>query len=355
MPDEKEAESQPPSSEHAARLLSYLQTNKATLSPLLILPHDFPDPDALAAAYALQYLAKQKFDIESRIAYRGIIGRTENKAMVKLLRIPLRRLHKTDLRRFQNVAMVDTQPDFRNNPFPRKRRATLVIDQHESSVAPTADLSIIDTGCGATCVILAEALIMANVDMPMRLATALAYGILSDTQNLYRAGRADVVKTYLKVLHESDMKLLHRIQNPPRTKSFFVTLGRCIREAEKYRRLVVSHLGDVKNPDLISQMADFLLTYDHVNWSFCTGRYKGRLHLSLRTTRTDVQAGEILRDVVENRSLAGGHRSIAGGSMRIGESEPSEVWEAREEALQLRLVKRLRMSAKGEFWKPFKR
>lgn len=364
MADDKDSDSQPPSSsgngatpsnETAARLLEFLQANKNRLSPLLILPHDFPDPDALAAAYALYYLAKVKFDIESRIAYRGIIGRTENRAMVKLLRIPLHRMQKLDLKRHPHVAMVDTQPDFRNNPFPRNRRATLVIDQHEPTKPVAADLALIDTGCGATCVILAEALLMAGVDMPIRLATALAYGILSDTQNLYRAARADVIQTYLKVLHQSDMKLLHRIQNPPRSKSFFVTLGRCIQEAEKYRHLVVSHLGEVKTPDLVAQMADFLLTYDNVRWSFCTGRYKGRLHLSLRTARNDVQAGEILRDVVEDRSLAGGHRSIAGGSVRVGENEPEPVWEAREEELQKRLVRRLRMSSKGEFWKPFKR
>jgi nanoRNase/pAp phosphatase (c-di-AMP/oligoRNAs hydrolase) len=352
---EEEKEAQPPSSEHAQRLLDFLRTHKDELSPLLILPHDFPDPDALATAYALHYLAKQKFDIESRIAYRGLIGRPENREMVKLLKIPARRLHKIDFKRYRKVALVDTQPCFRNNPFPGNRRATLVIDQHASHRPPLADLALIDTECGASCVIVAEALLRAGGDMPQRLATALAYGILSDTQDLYRAGRPDVVQTYLKVLHQSDMKLLARIQNPPRTKSFFVTLGRCICRAEKYRRLVVSHLGEVKNPDLVAQMADFLLTYDHANWAFCSGRYKGRLYVSLRTNRTDVQAGEILRDVFENRNLAGGHRTIAGGSMRVGLAQPEEVWESAEEGLQLKLVKRLRMPLKGEFWKPFKR
>lgn len=340
---------------HGARLLEYLQARKRELSPLLILPHDYPDPDALAAAYALYYLAKQKFDIESRIAYRGIIGRTENRAMVSLLKIPIHRLHKTDLKRYKQVALVDTQPNFRNNPWPGNRRATIVIDQHTPNNGPLADLTVVDTGCGATCVILAQALLQAGLDLPMKLATALAYGILSDTQDLYRAGRPDVVRTYLDVLHHSDMKLLARIQNPPRTKSFFVTLGRCIREAEKYRQLVVAHLGEVKNPDLVAQMADFLLTYDQVNWSFCTGRYKGRLHVSLRTNRQDVQAGEILRDIFEKRNQAGGHQTIAGGSLPIGPAEPEPVWEQWEHTLQLRLVKRLRMSAKAGFWKPFKR
>ena len=47
----------------ALALLTYLAKNGGTLSPLLILTHDYPDPDALASAWALQHLA-QSFDIE---------------------------------------------------------------------------------------------------------------------------------------------------------------------------------------------------------------------------------------------------------------------------------------------------
>ena len=57
MPEEKDCESQPPSSEHAARLLEYLQANRASLSPLLILPHDFPDPDATDVGFHVEATA----------------------------------------------------------------------------------------------------------------------------------------------------------------------------------------------------------------------------------------------------------------------------------------------------------
>jgi len=164
-----------------------------------------------------------------------------------------------------------------------------------------------------------------------------------------------VVDAYMNILRLSDVRALARIQNPPRSKSFFVTLARCIRSAARLRWLVVAHLGQVKNPELVAQMADFLLTYDNIKWTFCTGRYKGRLYASLRAAKQDMPAGEILRDVFEDRKLAGGHQSIAGGSAPVGLDAPEEVWRAKEAALQLRLVKRLRLPAKGEFWKPFKR
>jgi nanoRNase/pAp phosphatase (c-di-AMP/oligoRNAs hydrolase) len=59
---------------------------------LLILPHNDPDPDAIAAAVGLRYLLKEKFQVESRIAYQGYIGRAENKALVRYLEKPLHHL-----------------------------------------------------------------------------------------------------------------------------------------------------------------------------------------------------------------------------------------------------------------------
>jgi nanoRNase/pAp phosphatase (c-di-AMP/oligoRNAs hydrolase) len=346
-------EPQKNASDFAKELLSFLANSRQSLSPLLILPHDYPDPDALAAAFALQFLVRECYGIEARIAYEGVIGRTENRAMVSILGIPVHRLKPVDLKRYQQVALVDTQPAFENNPFPADRKAALVIDQHASSVPPAADLALVDTDCGATCVILAQALLLQNMEIPTRIATALAYGILSDTLNLYRAVRPDVTQTYLSILRRADMRALALIQNPVRSKSFFRTLGRCMQKATVYRRLIVAHLGVIENPDLVSQMAEFLLTYKEARWSLCTGRYRGKLRVSLRSTRQDGQAGEVLRDAFMNRREAGGHGAIAGGSCRVGTHAPEDVWYQKEQEIFERLKKRLRISITGKPGKPF--
>ncbi|MBI5365898.1 MAG: DHH family phosphoesterase [Planctomycetes bacterium] len=339
----------------AQELLNFLGARRESLSPLLILTHDHPDPDALAAAFALGHLAQSGFGIASTIAYGGEVGRTENRAMVRLLRIPAHKLTPGMLRRHANVALVDTQPEFENNPFPPHRRATLVIDQHPSPTVPDAELALVDPHCGASCAIVAAALLRSGAAIPPRVATALAYGILTDTQDLFRAERPDVVETYLHMLHHCDLRLLARIQNPARSRKFFTTLGKGIRDALMYRRVLISHLGPVETPDLVSQIADFLLAYRQTVWCFVTGRYKGRLHASLRTSQLDAQAGEVLRATFELRQQAGGHDTIAGGSCRIGAAEPDEVWQAKELALQARLLKRLRVPATAEPRRPFLR
>lgn len=334
------------------RLLRFLRRRRRTLSPLLILAHDYPDPDAISSALALKVLAEAE-GIQCRIAYGGVIGRTENKAMVSLLRIPIRRLAKGDLRRHANVALVDTQPAFRNNRFPAGRRATIVVDQHRSAVRPDADFSIVNVRCGATSVVLGAAL-LATVRRPSaQVATALAYGILTDTMNFFRSSHPAVIGTYLGLLPHADLTLLAKIQNPTRSRRFFQTLARGIRRAMTCGPLVATNLGDIETPDLVSQTADFFLSYERIRWAFCTGRYRGRLYMSLRTTRAGAEAGEILRDICEDRADAGGHGGVAGGSLEVGRDAPDRAWRAEETGLFVRLLERLKVPRRNAISFPF--
>ena len=338
---------------NARKLLKFLSRQKESLSPLLILTHNYPDPDALAAGFAFSHLLKQKYNIQSRIAYGGIIGRTENQEMVKALKMPVHKFKTSNLKKYPQVALLDTQPEFENNSFPVNRRAAIVIDQHPSLTKTPADLKIVDIDCGATSVILAQALLLSKMEIPIRIGTALAYGILTDTLNLYRAKRPDIIKTYLDILPFCDMRTLARIQNPSRSRRFFATLGKGIKGARVRRKLIISHLGWVENPDVVSQMADFLLTYKGMGHSFCTGRYKSRIYLSLRAANPNSLAANILRDIVNDPKEAGGHDTIAGGSFNVGQGASESTWEKVESSLTKNLTARLNITDKTKFYFPF--
>lgn len=311
------------------KLIRFLSDVKETLSPLLILTHDFPDPDALASAYALKHIGHRAFGIRSRIVYRGIIGRSENRNMVHILRLPVHRLKPGEMHKYEHVALVDTQPEFENNPFPEGRTATIVIDQHPSISTTSAECSVIDTDCGATSVVMAKTLLKLNVDIPERLATALSYGIITDTLNFSRAARSDTIRTYLAILPFADMRKLARIQTPEHDKLYFTTLKLAITKARACNGLIVCHLGNVVNPDVVSQIADFLLSYKRGKVTFTTGRYRDALHVSLRAKKSLFHAGRVLRQCLGNPEDAGGHGQIAGGSLKL--SNPNERTWRREE------------------------
>ncbi len=353
-PQLKKKKQAPLAVHYGRKLLRFLEKEKESLSPLLIVTHDYPDPDAIATALALQYLAERRYGIRSRIVYAGIIGRVENRAMVNLLKISIHKFRPSDISNFPHTALIDTQPEFENNPYPRNKKVTLVIDQHPYVKRPLAELALIDTDCGATSVILAQALLLSGLEIPKRVATALSYGILSDTLGLYRAHRADIIQTYLDILPLCDMRALIRIQNPPKSKKFFSTLNRGLQGAQVFRGVIVSHLGEVEHPDLVSEIADFLLTYKGMERSLCTGRYKGKLHVSLRSNRLTDETPEILRDIFDNRKEAGGHDRVAGGSFYVrGKGKEEGSWREVEAMLVSRLLKRLRLPSKADFYKPF--
>lgn len=340
--------------ESASQLLSFLAKRGKRISPLLITTHDYPDPDALASAYGLKYLAEQVFGIRSRIVYQGVIGRMENRTMAKILRLPVYKVKTDDLTKYKYTALVDTQPAFENNWFPKNLKATIIVDQHVSEVKPVGDCVIIDPDCGATAIIIAKALLLKEIEIPSRVATALAYGIISDTMNLYRANKPEIIDVYLKVLPFCDLKALAQIQNPVRSRRFFATLGKGIENAIARSGLITAHLGNVENPDLVSLVADFLLTYRSMKKSFCTGRYHGRLYVSLRMEKSSVHAGKALRDIFENRGEAGGHDEIAGGSFEVGETATADEWLAAEEMMVKRLMKRFRIRTSKEAYYPFR-
>lgn len=338
---------------NARKILRFFARLKSD-QPFLIITHDYPDPDTIASAYALGCLCEH-FKISFRIVYGGIIGRMENRAMVQLLKIPVHKVKAADFRKYSRYALLDTQPSFENNSFPASRRATLVIDQHPYVKKPEADLAIVDPECGATSVILAHCLFQAKIKIPQRTATALAYGILADTLNLYRDGKPEIVRTYQALLPFCDIRALAKIQNPSRSRKFFTTLGKGIQNAMVRRGLIVGHLGIVESPDLVAQTADFLLTYRGMQRSFCTGRFKNKLHVSLRMASTNCEAGQILRDIFENHGEAGGHGSIGGGSFYVTTFADEQKWKEAETELTEKLLKRLRIPAKGEFYFPFRK
>jgi nanoRNase/pAp phosphatase (c-di-AMP/oligoRNAs hydrolase) len=319
----------------ARRLVAFLRQYGKTLRGLLIFTHDHPDPDAIASAFALGYLAKTIAGLPSRIVYRGAMGRTENRVMVHLLKIPMHLFkNPKDLKRFPTWAMVDTQPGFGNNPLSGSQSVSLVVDHHPPSAgSKQARCAVIVPKVGATSVILAQALLAVRCPIPRPLATALVYGILSETQNFARQTQDLEIRTYHKILPLCDLRLLALIQNPQKPKAFFLTIRRCLENAFSVGPFIGAHLGWVKTPELVAQTADFLLTLEGMKWSVCTGRYRNRLHISLRAIRPGLHAGHLLQRVLKESHRAGGHWTMAGGSIPVPAHGGPDGWKALEERL----------------------
>ena len=318
---------------HARKLLRELARLGRRISPLLILTHDYPDPDSLASAWALAFLAHGVAKVRCRIAYGGVIGRRENRLMAERLNIPARPLRRGEIAAAEHVALVDTQPPFRNNRFPPRRQPLLIIDHHARHADTAAEVMLIDPDAGATTTILAEALLLSGLKVPRRLATAIVCAIGSETQNLGRDSSLRDLTVYQSFWPRANMKTLWSISYPRRPASYFADLSRAIRRAFACHGVVGTHLGPLEAPERVAQIADILLTYERAHWALVTGRYQGRLHISLRADDAGAEAGKVLKRILWGGNRGGGHAMIAGGTVAVGADEPEVKWQEAEDRL----------------------
>ena len=80
-----------------------------------------------------------------------------------------------------------------------------------------------------------------------------------------------------------------------------------------YDHAVVCNVGAVYAPDMVAEVAERFMFLEDVKWSIAYGEYHGQLFFSLRTSDKRMNAGRLIRDVIESRGgSAGGHGSMAG-------------------------------------------
>ncbi|MCB1036668.1 MAG: DHH family phosphoesterase, partial [Acidobacteria bacterium] len=251
----------------------------------LILTHDNPDPDSLASAFLLSRVLHQGLKQKVTLAYSGIIGRAENREMVRTLGFRFSHLRHLNLKQYKHFALVDTQPRTGNNSLPEDIVPTLVIDHHPMRRATAqVPLSDIRTEYGATATILAEYLLASGLTPSKPGATATVYAIRSETQDFARESPGPDKAIHDLMLARANKRLLGKIQSAPLPATYFRNLHEALENLQSVDTLVLSHLGVVEQPDIVPEIADLLLRLEGKTWALCTGLYGQRIYLSIRTT-----------------------------------------------------------------------
>jgi nanoRNase/pAp phosphatase (c-di-AMP/oligoRNAs hydrolase) len=280
-----------------------------------IIVHNNPDPDSMASAFGLSVLMKRKFKAEAKIFYGGIIGRAENRAMARELSIPMLSYDRLDLRVFRTIAMVDTQPSAGNNQLPPKIIPDIVIDHHlpvRKKTHKAAFKDVRDT-TGATSTIILGYLRAADIRIDKNLATALFYGIKTDTYDLGRDFIKDDTEAYKFLLDKISRAKLGRIERPLHERAYFARLHEALENAVVADEVVTTVIRNLESPDIAAEVADWLYTLQPVEWAVALGAMRDRVHISIRTRDMKRNAAAVIRRVVGSRGVAGGHGQIAGG------------------------------------------
>lgn len=316
-----EAVTRPETVEKLARLQEILRGNQR----MLIVLQDFPDPDAMGSAAALRELANVN-GVACTVACGGVVGRAENRVLMRYLDINLQTMATLDVDQFDLIGMVDTQPATGNNSLDREVVPDIVIDHHpvrrETRRSPFLDIR---KRYGATSTMLYEYLVAAGMTIGVPLATGLLYGIRSDTNDLGREATQADIDAFISLYPIANKRMLGRIVMERLPPVYFQIMSVGLLNARVQGSCVFSDLGEIENPDMLGEVADLLLRNEQSTWAMCYGRYGDRVLISLRTSQLDADAGKFMHRIVGRRGTGGGHNAMAGGQIPLHTGSATEV------------------------------
>jgi nanoRNase/pAp phosphatase (c-di-AMP/oligoRNAs hydrolase) len=295
--------------------------------PHVIVIRGYPDPDALASAWAHARLAAS-IGVECDIAHLPIMSRAENRAMVNLLEVPLVRIRGAeDLDRYVAMSLVDA------NAVELTIKSGLpcvsIVDHHAVSGKLTADFIDIRPGVGATSTIYTEYLrdaptrALESGGLASRLATALAYGIRSDTDDLLRASPADLYAMGDLAEH-FDRDVLASLSRYAVPEASMQILRRALEAMKVEGTWAFAGVGEVRaqDRDAIGQAADFLVRRDGLKTAVTFALIEGNIDGSLRTVDPAVDPALWIKEAFGvgplGRPYGGGRRGKGGFQIPLG-------------------------------------
>ncbi len=285
----------------------------------VILTHDNPDPDAMASAAGLAFLLRERTGLEATLAYGGIIGRAENRAFVRLLKLPMTPIARISPKEGTLWALVDTQPPTGNHSLPERAEVSVVIDHHPPRPGTeTVPATLVGQGFGATSTIVSLLVRAAGLELPSNLATALFYGVKSDTRSLGREAGAADLEIYRWLFEHADATLVAEIEHPQVPISYFRAYHNAYEKARIRGNVITVDMGEVYMPDIVPEIAERLLSLDGVKWSVAAGIHDDEIYVSVRTNDRRMNAGKLVRTILEALGgSAGGHGQMAGARVDV--------------------------------------
>ncbi len=316
--------------------------------PVLVLTHDNPDPDALSSGKGLAFLFREAWGISSRLVYSGLIARAENKAMLRLLTPEWEHIDGLeDYSQYSAIILIDTQPGAGNNRFPDDQALSVVIDHHHPVRQGLDRVPFVDIRpeIGATVSIVFQYLEAMNLKPNSDLATAIFYGVRTDTRALSRDSSPADQYTYFKLLSRLDHNKLAQVEQAGLPREYFQAFSKGLLSTKVFEKVIVTYQGEMHRPDFSAEMADLLIRHENMVAVLCMGYHERVLYLSMRTASDELDAGTIIQKLVSAPGKAGGHGKSAGGQVPLGDHAPDFLAVEVEE-------KFLKVMGENQTWTP---
>lgn len=275
-----------------------------------------PDPDAIAASLALRS-ALGFSPGDSPIVSCGRVTRPENRRLLDALGIRVRHVSADSLDSRRPLVLVDVQPPYFSDEL---GEVAAVIDHHPPTGRYRARHRDIRTNYGACATMAAEYFFAARDEEPgAPLATALLYGIVTDTRSLSRHTSEEDLQMFARLFTVADHASLRRIHHPSYGELPLRRLGQALETVKADRGVAYLHLGPLPRSEehVVAQFAEFCLGIEGAEVSAVSGVFGSKLVMSTRALSPEAQLGVRLREMFCRYGSAGGHPIMAKAVVRL--------------------------------------
>ena len=299
--------------EKASRKIERLRDICDGAKDVCVIIYSNPDPDALASALALKKILETKKRAVN-IGYTGAIGRPENASMIRQLKIPASPVSELEAAQSDIIALVDSQPRFFTD-F-RLPRCDIVIDHHPITGRIPAGFADIRPDYQSTSSIMTEYLRAAGLRLTKNLASALFYGIKTDTRHFIDdLGQGDL-EAVRWLRGKADRDIVQQIEFSQFSWEGLDYFTIALARKRFVKGVMFSHLGPVPFFDVCVQVADFFIRVENVSWAMVTGVVGDTLVIVFRNDGLKKDAGFLARTAFGNIGSAGGHKSMGRAEIR---------------------------------------
>jgi nanoRNase/pAp phosphatase (c-di-AMP/oligoRNAs hydrolase) len=284
---------------------------------LLVVAHDNPDPDAVAAGWAVWLLVKERLGKRIRLLGGGAIVRAENRHMVDLLEPPIELVGGMPLPENAGVVLVDCQPGNENCLFcDALTEPAAIIDHHSPNPRrPRAAFRDIRPRVAASSSIAASYLREQKIEPGERLATALWFAIRTETRGNETHYSPLDRSVLLWLSQRYDPSRLAEIESAPLSMEYYGDLVLALQSTFLYGDTAFCLLPRATGAEIVGEVADLLIRCNSI-WRVLCGAVVGEdLLFSFRTDHDDEDAGQLARKTLAGLGRGGGHRRRAGGKI----------------------------------------
>lgn len=267
------------------------------------------DPDAMASALALKRLFWHKVR-RTYIYHINVIQRADNLALIRLLKIDQQHIRHMKPSRLTKWAILDSQPHHHERLA--NHRFDIIIDHHPFSKEANASFVDIRDTYGANSTIMTEYLQAAKIRPSPKLATALFYGIKTDTDNFVRGSGPNDIEAFRYLYKFANMNIIKKIESSEITKKTLMSYKLAMERLVLFSDIAFVHMDKVENPDVLVIIADFFMRLVEATWSIVSGICHEKLIVIVRNAGFRRDAGRAAQMLFGNwGGTAGGHKTAA--------------------------------------------